>query len=138
MKELGRFAFKCVADELKDPSQQKQRERIHPQATHKKAGPKHRNREQNRRNAQRVAEPVHRMLMAGGILRDPLPARAVAQHAEESYTGNLIEGREPPYSKSKPGSSGPPAKEDAPPVVLYGWATMPLALSDFSYRELAF
>jgi hypothetical protein len=33
-----------------------------------------------------VAEAVHAVLMAGGVLRDPLLVSAVAQHAEDDTT----------------------------------------------------
>jgi len=44
------------------------------------AGDKDREREQNGRDAQRMADPVHGMQVAGGVLRDPLLVGAVAQH----------------------------------------------------------
>ena len=42
------------------------------------AGEKNRDREQDGRDAQRVAGAVYGMLMAGGVLSDPLLAGAVA------------------------------------------------------------
>jgi len=43
-------------------------------------------REQDGRNAQRVTHAVHRMLMTGTVLRDPLLVAASAQHAEDDIT----------------------------------------------------
>ena len=47
------------------------------------AGYEDAHREQNNGNAQRVAGPVDGVLMAGGILRDPLLVGAVAQHRKD-------------------------------------------------------
>ena len=44
------------------------------------AGDKKREREQDGRDAQRVTGSVYGMLVAGGVLRDPLLVGAVAQH----------------------------------------------------------
>jgi len=77
-EKLRRLAFEGVADKLKNPSQDKERERIRPQTMHKDAADKNRDGEQDGRNPQRVAGPVHGVLVAGGILRDPLLVGAVA------------------------------------------------------------
>jgi len=39
-KKFGRFAFEGVADELEDPSDDKQSQRVEPQAMNKDAGEK--------------------------------------------------------------------------------------------------
>ena len=78
MEELGFFTLERVADELEDPSQQEKRESVGPQAMHENAGHEDADREKNQRDAQSVADAVDRMLMAGGVLRDPLFAGAVA------------------------------------------------------------
>ena len=71
-EELRRLAFKSVADELENPSQDKQGERVRPQSMKENAGHENWHREQDGRNAQRVAESVHRVLVTAGVLRDPL------------------------------------------------------------------
>jgi hypothetical protein len=78
VEELGFFTLERVADELKDPSEQEKRESVGPQAMHENAGCEDTDREKNQRDAQSVAGAVHGMLMAGGVLRDPLFAAAVA------------------------------------------------------------
>ncbi len=78
MEEFWFFAFEGVADELEDPSDEKERESVGPQAMHENAGYEDSDRQENQRDAQGVAGAVHRMLMAGGVLRDPLLAGAVA------------------------------------------------------------
>ena len=78
VKEFRRLTFKCMADELEDPSQQEKRESVGPQAMHENAGHEDAHREKNQRDAQSVAGAVHGMLMAGGVLRDPLFAGAVS------------------------------------------------------------
>ncbi len=40
MKKFRRLALKSVADELKDPSDEKQSQRIHPQSVEEDAGDK--------------------------------------------------------------------------------------------------
>ena len=80
-EEFRALAFESMADELEHPSDQEQNKRVEPQPMEKDAGHKNREREQNGRDAQRVAQPVHRMPMAGAILRDPLLVGASAQHA---------------------------------------------------------
>ena len=72
------LAFEGMADELENPSNDKEGESIGPQAMNEDTGQKKWDGEQNRRYAQRVAEAVHGMLMAGGVLRDPLLVGAVA------------------------------------------------------------
>ena len=71
------LAFEGMADELENPSNDKEGEGIGPQAMNEDAGQKKRDGEQNRRYAQGVAEAVHGVLMAGGVLRDPLLVGAV-------------------------------------------------------------
>ena len=78
MEEFRRLPLEGVADELEDPSNEEQSERIHPQPVEEDAGDKKRGREQNGRNAQRVTHPVHRMPMTGTVLRDPLLVGASA------------------------------------------------------------
>ena len=78
LKEFRGLAFEGMADELKNPSNDEKSERIGPQAMNEDAGQKKWDGEQNRRYAQRMAEAVHGMLMAGGVLRNPLLVGAVA------------------------------------------------------------
>jgi hypothetical protein len=66
-----------MADELENPSGEKKPERVGPQAMEEDAGKKYWEREEDGRNAQGVADPVHGMLVAGGVLRDPLLVGAV-------------------------------------------------------------
>ncbi len=77
-KKFRRFAFEGMADELENPSKDKQSQRIRPQAMKEDANEKKQNREHDGRDAERVADTIHGMLMAGGVLRDPLLAGAVA------------------------------------------------------------
>ena len=78
-KELWWLAFEGVTDELEDPSEDKESERVGPQTMKENARHKNGHGEQNGRDAERMAGPVHRMLVTGGILRDPLLAGA-AEH----------------------------------------------------------
>jgi hypothetical protein len=77
-KKFRRLAFEGVADELKDPSHDEKRQRIVPEPMLEDAGYKNRDRDEDQWNAKGVAKAIHRMLMAGGVLRDPLLAAAVA------------------------------------------------------------
>ena len=77
-EKLRGLAFESVTDELQHPSHDKQGECIRPQTVHKNAAEKNHEREQDGRNAQRVAGPVEGVLMAGGILGNPLLVAAVA------------------------------------------------------------
>lgn len=83
MKEFRRLAFKGMANELKNPSDQKEREPVKPQAMNENAGEKKRQRHQDCRDAQGMAQPVHRMLMAGRVLSNPLLARAMSKHERQ-------------------------------------------------------
>jgi len=49
------------------------------------AADKNWDREQDGRDAQRVTGSVYGMLVAGGVLRDPLLVGAVAQHVERIH-----------------------------------------------------
>ena len=82
MKELGLFALERVADELKRPPHKEKRKRIKPQPVNEDAPDEQCQGDENRRYAKRMADPVYRVLMAVGILRDPLFGRAIAQHGE--------------------------------------------------------
>jgi hypothetical protein len=86
MEEFRRLAFEGVANELEYPSDEEQSQRVSPQTVEEDAGYKKRDREQDRRNAQRVTDAVHRVLMTGTVLRDPLLVGASAQHAEDNIT----------------------------------------------------
>ena len=78
MEEFRRLAFEGVADELEDPSDQEQSQRVEPQMVIKDAGYENRERQQDSRNAERVTQAVHRMLVTGTVLRDPLLVAASA------------------------------------------------------------
>lgn len=78
MEEFWRLAFEGVADELENPSGEEKTERVGPQAVDEDAGEKKREREQDGRDAQGMAGAVHRMLVAGGVLGDPLLAGSIA------------------------------------------------------------
>ena len=86
MKKFRRLAFEGVANKLEDPSQEKQRQRVHPQAVIEDAGDKQGNRQQDGRYTQSVTRAIYRMLMTGAILRDPLLIGASAKHAEDNIT----------------------------------------------------
>jgi hypothetical protein len=81
-EEFGGFTFEGVADELQNPSKDKEGQGDEPQAMVEKSCQENRDRNQNRGYSEGVAEPVHRMLVTAGVLRDPLFASAVAEHAE--------------------------------------------------------
>ncbi len=78
MEKFRRLSLKGVADELENPSDEEQSQRVQPQPVEEDAGDKQRAREQDGRDPQGVAHPVHRMLMTGSILRDPLLVSASA------------------------------------------------------------
>jgi hypothetical protein len=80
VKELRLFSFEGVADELENPSEYEQAGGVGPQSVKENADHKDWERKKNSGNAQRVADTVDRVLMAGRILRDPLLAGAVTQH----------------------------------------------------------
>jgi hypothetical protein len=82
MKELWRLAFEGVADKLENPSDQEERKSVNPQMMKEDTGEKKCGREQDGGNAQRVAETIYWMLMAGAVLRDPFLVGASAEHAE--------------------------------------------------------
>ena len=92
-EELRGLAFEGVADELEKPSEEEKTQSVGPQAMDEDAGYKYRDREDDGRDAQGVAEPVHAVLMAGGVLGDPLLVGAIAQHAEDDTTaGGALHG----------------------------------------------
>src|SRR5258707_5294198 len=85
-EEFRWLAFEIVTDELQDPADNEQRHRHRPEAMNKDSGHEQRQRERDHRDAQRMADPVHRMLMAGGVLRDPLLVGAITQHGADYLT----------------------------------------------------
>lgn len=78
MKEFRRLAFKGVANELEDPADHEQSQRVEPQPMKEETRDEDRDRNKNSGNTESVAEAVEGMLVAGGVLRDPLFASAVA------------------------------------------------------------
>jgi hypothetical protein len=82
LEKFRRLPLKRMPHKLTNPSQHKQPERIRPQPVHKNGAHKHHHRNHKRRNPQRMARPVHRILMARRILRNPLLATPVPQHAQ--------------------------------------------------------
>ena len=86
MEKFRRLSLEGVADELENPSDEEQSQRVEPQAVEENAGYKKRDREQDGRDAQRVTHAVHRVLMTGTVLRDPLLVGAFAQNAEDDIT----------------------------------------------------
>ena len=63
-EEFGRLSFKGVADELKNPSDHEQTERVEPQPMEEETGSKRRDRDQNCGNAECMADAIDRVLMA--------------------------------------------------------------------------
>ncbi len=86
MQEFRWLALEGVADELKDPSDEEQSQRVQPHAVEEDTGDKKWDREQDGRDTQRVTQAVHRMPMTGAVLRDPLLVSASAQHAQDDIT----------------------------------------------------
>jgi hypothetical protein len=80
MEEFGGFAFEGMADELEYPSEDEERGGVNPEAMEEESGDGYRERNQNCRDAQRVAGPIDRMLVAGRVVRDPLVGGAVTEH----------------------------------------------------------
>ena len=80
MEELGLFALEGVSDKLQRPAKEEQTEGIDPEGMEEEASQGQRERDQNGRDTESVAGAVYRMLVAGGVLRDPLLAGAIAQH----------------------------------------------------------
>src|SRR5262245_35780506 len=72
LEEFRRFAFEPVSRELKHPSRNKEEDRQGPQAWCENQGEEKRNRNDDQGNADGVAHPVDRMLMALAVERDPL------------------------------------------------------------------
>jgi len=85
-EKFRRLAFEGVADELENPSDEEQSQRIQPHAVEEDTGDKKWDREQDGRDTQRVTQAVHRMPMTGAVLRDPLLVSASAQHAQDDIT----------------------------------------------------
>lgn len=79
-KKFGRFSFKRVSDKLQNPPNNKEECRQPPQPMIEKSGGQKGQGNNNGRNAERMAQAIHRMLMTSLVLRDPLLATAPAQH----------------------------------------------------------
>src|SRR5574340_630990 len=80
-EEFRRLAFEGVADELENPAPHEHGQGQDPQPRHEQRGHEQGQRKRDQRNADGVAEAVDRMAMAGGVLRDPLLAAALAYPA---------------------------------------------------------
>ena len=78
MEEFGRFVLEGMADELENPSCEKESDGVGPEAVDEDAGGEQSEGKKNGGDAERVAGTVYGVLMAGGVLRDPLVAGASA------------------------------------------------------------
>ena len=78
MEEFRRLALEGMAYKLEHPSDEEERERIQPQAVEENAGDKNCARQQDGRDAERVADAIDRVLVTGAVLRDPLLVGASA------------------------------------------------------------
>ena len=74
MKKFWFFALEGVADELQHPSQDEEDCGVAPEPMEENAGQEDDERKQNGGNSERMACPVDGILVASGILRDPLLA----------------------------------------------------------------
>ena len=83
MEEFGGFALEGVADELESPSEQEQEGGVGPEAVQEDASYEQGYRDENCRDAEGVAGSVDGVLVAGGVLGDPLFVGAVAHHGRE-------------------------------------------------------
>jgi hypothetical protein len=88
VKELGLFALERVAYELERPSHKEKQKRIKPQPANEDASEEQGERKENCRYPQGMAYAVYRVLMAAGILRDPLFVGAAAQHGDLMIHGS--------------------------------------------------
>jgi len=77
-EEFRWLAFEGVADELEDPSDYEERQRVEQKAMKEESSDRDCERKQNGRNAEGVADAIDGVLVASGILRDPLLVGAVA------------------------------------------------------------
>lgn len=83
MEKLGRLAFEGMAHELQNPADDEHAESIDPEAMDEDTGDQKGNRNQDKGNAEGMAEAVGRILMASRVLRDPLLAGAIPEHARK-------------------------------------------------------
>jgi hypothetical protein len=87
VEEFGCLAFEGVADELENPSEEEQEGGIQPKAMNEDAHDEERYGNQDSGDAERVAGTIDWVLMAGGVLGDPLLIGAVAEHEWDHTPG---------------------------------------------------
>lgn len=80
MQELRGLPFDRVPEKLQNPAHDKNHQGDSPESRHRDSHQEQGNRERDQRNAERVAEAVHRVAMAACVLRDPFVSRPAAQH----------------------------------------------------------
>src|ERR1700674_3825143 len=88
VKELRLFALERVAYELERPSHKEKQKRIKPQPANEDASEEQGERKENCRYPQGMAYAVYWVLMAAGILRDPLFVGAAAKHGDLMIHGS--------------------------------------------------
>lgn len=86
MEKFRRLAFEGMSDELEDPSDDEERQSVEPEAVIEEAGNEDGDRDEDGRNAKRVAGTVDGMLVARRVLGDPFVAGAVAEHRMDDTT----------------------------------------------------
>src|SRR3989442_9625216 len=88
LEELRRLPLNGVADELEGPPDHEKAQRHRPEPVHEHGRDKQRDRGRNERNANGVAEAVHRVLMAECVLGNPGGHRTIGEHvlSSKGYT----------------------------------------------------
>jgi hypothetical protein len=80
VEELGRFALHCMASELEGPPPDEQSESNPPQPIDPEREQEQGKGKNDERDAERVADPVYRILVAAAVLRDPFVPASSAEH----------------------------------------------------------
>jgi hypothetical protein len=80
MEKFRGLALKRMSYELQDPACDEKTPRHNPEAVVKKSSKENGQRNQNRGNAEGMAKPVNRVLMAAPVPRNPLLTAVRPQH----------------------------------------------------------
>jgi hypothetical protein len=80
LKELGRLALKGVADELEDPADDEEADGEYPEAGVPEDEWGNEDAECDHGDADGVAGAIDRVLVAGGVLTDPISPTSVSEH----------------------------------------------------------
>jgi hypothetical protein len=121
LKELGRLALNGVADELEDPADDEKADGEHPEAGMPEDEWDHQDAERDHGDADGVTDAIDRVLVAVGVLADPIIPASVSEHDAPPGCNLVHGGSRVPVVNRRRGLA--PRRRVRSDLTLAGWPT---------------